>query len=95
VDAVGAPHVGERTEKQLITALCDKIAELCPHSSRSTATASTCPCCATGQWSTVYPRRDYRRVPTFTGTPRMPSICVTSSRPSVPRARPLFTRSAE
>jgi 3'-5' exonuclease len=28
VDAVGAPHVGERTEKQLITAFCDKIAEL-------------------------------------------------------------------
>jgi 3'-5' exonuclease len=30
VDAVGAPHVGERTEKDLITAFCDKIAELSP-----------------------------------------------------------------
>src|SRR5262245_9361877 len=30
VDAVGAPHVGERTEKQLITAFCDKIAALSP-----------------------------------------------------------------
>ncbi len=30
VDALGAPHVGERTEKQLITAFVDKIAELCP-----------------------------------------------------------------
>jgi 3'-5' exonuclease len=30
VDALGAPHVGERTEKQLITAFCDKIAELTP-----------------------------------------------------------------
>jgi predicted PolB exonuclease-like 3'-5' exonuclease len=28
VDAVGAPHVGERTEKELITAFCEKIAEL-------------------------------------------------------------------
>ena len=28
VDAVGAPHVGDRTEKELITAFCDKIAEL-------------------------------------------------------------------
>jgi 3'-5' exonuclease len=28
VDAVGAPHVGERTEKQLISAFCDKIADL-------------------------------------------------------------------
>ena len=30
VDAVGASYVGERTEKQLITAFCDKIAELSP-----------------------------------------------------------------
>jgi hypothetical protein len=29
-DAVGAPHVGERTEKQLIAAFCDQIAELSP-----------------------------------------------------------------
>jgi hypothetical protein len=28
VAAVGAPHVGERTEKQLITAFCDKVAGL-------------------------------------------------------------------
>jgi len=28
VDAIGAPHVGERTEKELITAFCDKIASL-------------------------------------------------------------------
>jgi 3'-5' exonuclease len=30
VDAVGAPHVGERTEKELISAFCDKVAELSP-----------------------------------------------------------------
>jgi predicted PolB exonuclease-like 3'-5' exonuclease len=30
IDAVGAPHVGDRTEKQLITAFVDKIAELNP-----------------------------------------------------------------
>ena len=30
VDAVGAPHVGERTEKQLIATFVDKIAELHP-----------------------------------------------------------------
>jgi predicted PolB exonuclease-like 3'-5' exonuclease len=30
VDALGAPHVAERTEKQLITAFCEKIAELKP-----------------------------------------------------------------
>ena len=30
VDALGAPHVGERTEKQLISTFVDKIAELSP-----------------------------------------------------------------
>jgi 3'-5' exonuclease len=30
VDALGAPHVGERTEKQLISAFVNKIAELSP-----------------------------------------------------------------
>src|SRR6266478_1316863 len=30
VDALGAPHVGERTEKELIASFCDKIAELTP-----------------------------------------------------------------
>jgi predicted PolB exonuclease-like 3'-5' exonuclease len=30
VDALGAPHVGERPEKQLIASFCDKIAELKP-----------------------------------------------------------------
>ena len=30
VDALSAPHVGERTEKQLISAFCEKIAELDP-----------------------------------------------------------------
>ena len=30
VDAIGAPHVGDRTEKELIAAFCDKIAELSP-----------------------------------------------------------------
>ena len=30
VDALGAPHVGERTEKQLITAFVDRIGEFSP-----------------------------------------------------------------
>jgi predicted PolB exonuclease-like 3'-5' exonuclease len=30
VDALGAPHIGERTEKQLISAFADRIAELSP-----------------------------------------------------------------
>jgi hypothetical protein len=34
VDALGAPHVGERPEKQLIRAFCDKVAELTPRHRR-------------------------------------------------------------
>jgi predicted PolB exonuclease-like 3'-5' exonuclease len=30
VDALGAPHIGERTEKELITSFVEKIAELNP-----------------------------------------------------------------
>lgn len=30
MDAVGAPHVGERTEEELIAAFCHKIAALSP-----------------------------------------------------------------
>jgi hypothetical protein len=30
VNALGAPHVGERPEKSLITSFVDRIAELCP-----------------------------------------------------------------
>jgi 3'-5' exonuclease len=30
VDALGAPHVGERSEKELIASFCDKIAKLTP-----------------------------------------------------------------
>jgi predicted PolB exonuclease-like 3'-5' exonuclease len=50
VAAFGAPHVGERTEKELITAFCDKIAELSPQLVTFKVTASTCPCCATVPW---------------------------------------------
>ena len=32
VDAVGAPHVGDRTEKELIAAFCDKVAGRVPQS---------------------------------------------------------------
>jgi hypothetical protein len=60
----------------------------------STATASTSPYCATEQWSTGYPRLAFRCVPTSTGTLRMQSICVMSSRHSARRRRPIFKRSA-
>jgi Predicted 3'-5' exonuclease related to the exonuclease domain of PolB len=94
VDAIGAPHVGERTEKELITAFCDKIAALSPQLVTFNGTASTYPCCATGRWSSGYPRRRSARVLTFIGTPRMPSICVMLLF-VYPAGKGRFTRSAE
>jgi predicted PolB exonuclease-like 3'-5' exonuclease len=90
VDAVGAPHVGERTEKELTTAFCDKIAELSPQLVTFNGNSFDLPVLRPRG-----PRRGSRCVPTSTDTPRMLSICVTSSRHLVRRERPPFTKSAE
>jgi 3'-5' exonuclease len=58
--------VGERTEKQLIAAFCDKIAELSPQLVTFNGNSFDLPVLR------YRPRRGFRRVPTFTGTPRMP-----------------------
>jgi hypothetical protein len=42
-----------------------------------------------------YARRGFRPGPTFTDTPRTPSICVMSSRRSVRREKLAFTKSTE
>jgi 3'-5' exonuclease len=87
VDAVGAPHVGERTEKELITAFCDKIAELKPQLVTFNGNSFDLPVLRYRAMVHGYPRQGFRRVPTSTGTPRMPSICVMRSRRSAPRGR--------
>jgi hypothetical protein len=43
------PHVGERTEKQLIAAFCDNVAELSPQLVTFKRQQFSCPCCATGR----------------------------------------------
>jgi predicted PolB exonuclease-like 3'-5' exonuclease len=54
VDAIGTPHVGERTEKELITAFCDKIAELRPQLVTFNGNSFDLPVLATEPWSTGY-----------------------------------------
>jgi predicted PolB exonuclease-like 3'-5' exonuclease len=51
IDALGAPHVGERSEKALISSFVDRIVELSPHSSRSTVRRSIFQSCDIAQWS--------------------------------------------
>jgi tripartite-type tricarboxylate transporter receptor subunit TctC len=57
---VGAPHVGERKEKQLITAFCDKVAELSPQLVTFNGNSFDLP---------VLRYRALQRVPTSTGRP--------------------------
>jgi hypothetical protein len=52
IEALGAPHVGERSEKELIAAFVDRIAELNRSLLHSTALHSTCRFCAIAQWFT-------------------------------------------
>ena len=95
VDALGAPHVGERTEKELITAFCDKIAALSPQLVTFNGNSFDLPVLRYRAMVHGVSARGFMPVPTSTGTPRMPSICATSYRRSVRRVRPPFTRSAE
>ena len=67
VDALGAPHVGERSERELIAAFVDKIATLNPQLVTFNGRRSTYPSYDTAQWSIKCLRLVCRRVPTFIG----------------------------
>ena len=77
VDALGAPHVGERPEKELISAFVARIA----------ARHLIFPCSGIVPWSTGLRLRDLRPVPISTVTLRMPLISAMSCPRSVPKAR--------
>jgi hypothetical protein len=76
VEALGAPHVGERSEKELIAAFVDRIAELKRSSSHSTAPRSTSRFCAIVQWFTKCRRLVCQHVLTFIDIRTMQSIYV-------------------
>jgi predicted PolB exonuclease-like 3'-5' exonuclease len=78
VTALGAPHVGERTEKQLISAFCEKIAELTPQLVTFNGNTFDLPVL---RYRAMMASRlpDWRFGPTSTDTPRTQSTCATFS----------------
>jgi hypothetical protein len=50
VDALGAPHIGERSEAKLISDFIEKIGQLLPQLKPSTATGSICQCLDIARW---------------------------------------------
>jgi hypothetical protein len=87
VDALGAPHVGERSEKELIASFVDKIAALTPQLVTFNGRPSTFLFCDTEPWSTALPHRACQYASISTGTPRMRSICATCWHRSAHRRR--------
>jgi predicted PolB exonuclease-like 3'-5' exonuclease len=81
VDALGAPHVGERSERDLIAAFVDKIAALNPQLVTFNGSSFDLPVLRTAHWCTKCLRLVYRRAPTFIGMLMTRSTCVTSCPP--------------
>jgi hypothetical protein len=94
VDAIGAPHVGERSEKDLIASFVDRIATLSPQLVTFNGSSFDLPSCDTVPWSMECRQRVWPRAHIFTGTPRMQSIYATCCPRSVRRRRRPCTNSA-
>lgn len=79
VDAIGAPHVGERSEKELITAFVDRIAELRPQLVTFNGSSFDLPVLRYRAMTHCVSAPGYRPVPTSIGTPTTPPTSVTCS----------------
>ena len=82
VSAVGAPHIGERPEKEIISAFVNKSRISLPNWSRSTGLPSTCRSCAIARRSVGSPRRGWHCVLTSIVTLKTRSTCATCCPPS-------------
>jgi predicted PolB exonuclease-like 3'-5' exonuclease len=87
VDALGAPHVGERPEKELISAFVARIAELSPQLVTFNGSSFDLPVLRYRAWFTGLRRRDLRLVPISTGTLRTQLIPAMSCLRSIPKVR--------
>jgi hypothetical protein len=79
VDALGAQHVGERPEHELIACFVDRIAALSPQLVTLTGRLSIFRFCVIGPWCTELQHRALPLVRTSIDTPMIQSICATFS----------------
>ena len=88
VDALGAPHVGDRSEAELIAAFVDRIAELNPQLVTFNGSSFDLPVLRYRAMTHKVSALGYRHAPTSIATPMTQSTCVTFS----PRLRPMRKR---
>jgi len=89
VDALGAPHTGERSEKELISSFIDRIAKLSPQLVTSMDRRLIFLFCDIAQWSMEFART------ISTGTSRMRSISAMSCPHSAPKEASLHEQCRE
>ena len=87
VSAIQAPHIGERSEKEIISAFVHRIADLTPQLVRSAGPPSTCRSCAIAQWFAGLARLGWRRALTSIDIPKTRLTSATCCRQPAPRTR--------
>jgi hypothetical protein len=78
VAALGAPHTGERSEKELISSFVDRIAKLSPQLVTFMDRRLIFLCCDTAQWFMESQRRASRSVTISTDIPKTQLVYVMS-----------------
>ena len=87
VDALGAPHVGERSEKELIAAFVDRIGQLSPQLVTFNGSSFDLPVLRYEHWYTELRRLDLPRAHISTGTPKTPLTSAMCCPRSAPRPK--------
>lgn len=95
VDAVGAPHCGERSEKELITAFVGRIAELAPQLVTFNGNSFDMPVLRYRALVMASPRRDFPQGHILIGTPMTQLICAMFYRHLIAKEKQLCTRFVE